>query len=76
MMREAVLEREEDLVKILQACATGGHSQVGMMSNAGLKLGQVRITILPNSAFKPDAVKTQDDVWVQIFKDLKVGREQ
>jgi len=52
MMKEVVIDNEEDLQRIQEACNKGGHYQIACISNASLAPGLIRVTILPNSAFQ------------------------
>lgn len=70
-MKEVVLDNEGHLIAVFEACAKGGHSQIGCISNTGLGAGAARITILPNTAFTepPDYSDKAKDSCIQAFRD-------
>ncbi len=69
-MHEAVIDNEKDMARILDACEKGGHSQVAALSTTGLTEPRVRITILPNTAFKSGGTPLKKDEWLQSFKEM------
>lgn len=68
MMQEIVIDSENNMQRILGALDQGGHSQVACVSNAGMKIGLVRVTILPNSAFLSDRPKMSNADWMEAFR--------